>query len=48
MSLWCSMKVTKGLEEPGEGAAGNGVGAAAGWPFAGCLEVGLFERSGLC
>lgn len=32
MNLWCSMKVTKGLEELREGAAGNRVGATAGWP----------------
>lgn len=40
MNLWCSVKVTKGLEKPGEEAVGNRVGAAPGWPLGGCLEAG--------
>lgn len=40
MNQWCSIKVTKGLEEPEEGAVGDGVGAAAGWPLDGCPEAG--------
>lgn len=39
MNPWCSIKVTKGLEKPEEGAVGNGVGAAAGWPLSGCREA---------
>lgn len=48
MNPWCSMKVTKGLEKLREGAAGNGVGAAAGWPLAGCLEAGGYLSTWGC
>jgi len=48
MNLWCSMKMTKGLEEPEEGDAGNGVDAAAGWPLAGCLEAGGYLSARAC
>lgn len=48
MNLWCSMKTTKGLEEPREVAVGNGVGAAAGWSISGCLEAGGYLSAQGC